>query len=280
MTYQTYRSGGLAVFAADTDWYHKCPADGMNGLKPRTEAQREPDPIPRRKLSDGVLERLLFLIESGTIRPNEHLPSERELMSVYRVGRPAVREALQALQQMGIISISHGERARVIAPTPDRIFDQISRTARHLLVTSPDALEHLKEARLMFEQAMVRLAIRKASEANIAELSNAVDELTHAPRGSAEFIRADMSFHETIAAISGNPLFAATSKAMLDWLRHFWVAAVHQPGREELTLTEHQRILSCIKERNEEAAVQAITNHLLRANELYRKVASTTSGNS
>ena len=59
-------------------------------------------PIRKRKLSDEVTERLLLLFESGEIKPGDEMPSERELMKRFRVGRPAVREALQSLERLGI----------------------------------------------------------------------------------------------------------------------------------------------------------------------------------
>ena len=48
--------------------------------------------ITRRKLSDEVFDRLLQSIEEGLLPPGSQLPSERELMAQYAVGRPAVRE--------------------------------------------------------------------------------------------------------------------------------------------------------------------------------------------
>lgn len=60
-----------------------------------------PSPIARRKLGEQVLEQLLLMIESGAVKPGDALPSERDLMATYGVGRPAVREALQALQSRG-----------------------------------------------------------------------------------------------------------------------------------------------------------------------------------
>lgn len=71
------------------------------------------DRIVRRKLSDEVLERLLRLISEGNLKAGDPMPSERELMARFGVGRPAIREAMQALSNIGLVSISHGERAKV-----------------------------------------------------------------------------------------------------------------------------------------------------------------------
>ena len=78
---------------------------------------RDDEFIKKRKLSDQVLERLLSLFESGEISSNDEMPSERELMERFLVGRPAVREALQSLERLGLIMIRHGERAKVLEPT-------------------------------------------------------------------------------------------------------------------------------------------------------------------
>ncbi|HYO82997.1 MAG TPA: transcriptional regulator NanR [Bryobacteraceae bacterium] len=226
--------------------------------------------IPRRKLADEVLERLLHLIESGAYGPGDQLPSEREMMNLFVVGRPAVREALQSLQQMGMITINHGERAKVVSVTPASMFEQIARSARHLLATSPRSLEDLKEARLMFELGMVHIAVSKAGPADIDRLRADVASLEAARGHPAAIVRADIAFHETIAAISGNPIFTAISRAMLEWLADFHVELVRQPGREDLTIIEHRQILDRIAAADADGARQAMADHLNRANALYR----------
>ena len=116
------------------------------------------EPIQRRKLYQEIVDRLMQRIESGEIAAGEQLPSERELMEVYGVGRVAVREALQELARSGIVEISHGERARVVVPTAHLLIEQIAGGARHLLRMQPEMLVHLKEARLFLETGMVRCA--------------------------------------------------------------------------------------------------------------------------
>ena len=125
----------------------------------------------RRKLSDEIRESLLQQIQLGELAPGELMPSERELMQAYNVGRPAIREAMQSLQSMGLVVIRHGGRARVAEPTLSGMIDQLSETMRHLLANSPASLEQLKEARIVFESEMARIAARRRSESDIARLS-------------------------------------------------------------------------------------------------------------
>src|SRR5260221_5699167 len=95
------------------------------------------EPIVRRKLSAQVFDRLKALITSGELHPGDPFPSERELMDRLAVGRPAIREAMQQLSTIGLLTISHGERARVRRPTARSIFQQVDDAAHVLLSSSP-----------------------------------------------------------------------------------------------------------------------------------------------
>lgn len=111
------------------------------------------EPIVRRKLSDEVFDRLENMITSGELEPGDEMPSERVLMERFGVGRPAIREAMQSLAKMGLVSISHGERAKVLKLTARSIFQQVDPTAKIMLAQSMDTLEDLKSARIFSSAA-------------------------------------------------------------------------------------------------------------------------------
>ncbi len=228
--------------------------------------------IQRRKLSQQVYDRLMELISGGRIAPGEQLPSERDLMERYGVGRPAVREALQALERAGIITITHGERARVAVPTIESLVAQIAGGAQHLLRTQPGSLDHLKEARLFLESGLARLAATRADEAGLRELKARLDEHRRSRRRLEEFVGRDIAFHRQIAALTGNPIYTATLEAMLTWLSAYYRTLVRAPGAEGLTLAEHQRIYEAIAARDPAAAEAAMRDHLTRANTLYQSL--------
>jgi DNA-binding FadR family transcriptional regulator len=218
-----------------------------------------------------VQDRLLAIIRAENLRPGDPLPSERELMQTYEVGRPSIREAMQNLKRMGLIEINHGERPRVAAPSFEGMVDDMAETMHHVLVNSPATLDHLKEARARFEMDMADIAARKRTPEDVAELRAILAEQERMRLVSSAFLEADGRFHHRIARISGNPIFASLSEALFAWLAQFHFDLVRRPGLEQLTLSEHRQIIDAIERGDPEAAARLTGDHLNRANSLYHQ---------
>jgi len=226
-------------------------------------------PITRRKLSDEVFARLKKMITSGELKPGDVMPAERDLRELFQVGRPAVREAMQALSNVGLLTISHGERARVRQPTARSLFQQVDLGAQVMLATSPGSLEHLKAARRFFELGMVRSAAERATEDDVAALEATLARQRELLGKADAFINADMRLHTQIAAISGNPIFEAVSEAMLSWLKEYHTEMLIWTGREKFTLREHEEIIRRIAAHDPDGAERAMVKHLDRSAALY-----------
>ena len=185
------------------------------------------------------------------------------------VGRPAVREALQTMERMGLVSIVHGEGARVMPLSADKVIGQISDAAMHLLSGSSDLLEHLKEARLQFEVSMIRMAAERATPEQIEHLRGLLEDHKASLANSQQFLSTDMAFHHGIAEISGNAIYKAVSQAMLEWLEQFHHEAVRAPGAEKTSLNEHIKMFKCIAAHDPDGAAKVLTAHLKRASTHY-----------
>ncbi|WP_323771791.1 transcriptional regulator NanR [Antarctobacter sp.] len=230
------------------------------------------DKIVRLKLSEQVLDRLRDMIRSGELRPGDYMPSERALMAQFSVGRPAVREALQAMHTQGLITISHGERSRVNELSANLVLDQSDMVANILLDAVPANLEHLKEARRMFELGIVRAAAEKATKKDVEKLRDLLTQqqsfLTR-ELDVRNFVETDMAFHTGIAEVLGNPVITAASSAMLRWLQEYHTALLHWSDNEQITLDEHARIIDCIAANDAEGAVEEMRSHLDRSREKF-----------
>lgn len=225
--------------------------------------------IAKRKLSDEVFERLKRLIVEGEMKTGSLMPSERELMLRFGVGRPAIREAMQQLASMGLVEINHGERARVLQLTPQSLMKQVDQSAQIMLSLSADSLEHLKSARIFFERGMAREAALKATDKDLELLRQTLEDQRKSLGEAERFMAADMRFHTQIAAISKNPIFTAVSEAMLGWLKIYHGEMLIWTGKEKYTLAEHEEIISHLAANDPDAAEAAMVKHLERSRALY-----------
>lgn len=223
------------------------------------------DKIVRMKLSDQVFRRLRELVASGELVAGDVVPSERALMERFGVGRPAVREALQAMQNKGLITITHGGRSRVNALTAGIAFNQVDDIAKLLLSSEPANIEHLKQVRFILELGTIKLAAQKCTSKDADDLAALIEE-QRGHLGDAEaFMKTDIAFHSRIATISGNPLIHSITEMMLTWLFEYHSSLLLWSGREETTLTEHAAIVGFLRSNDDVGALQAMEDHLNRA---------------
>jgi DNA-binding FadR family transcriptional regulator len=235
----------------------------------KAKFDRADAPIVRQKLSDQVFDRLWAMVQSGELSPGDTMPSERALMERFKVGRPAVREALQSMANKGLISISHGERSKVNKLTAGIAFDQVDAIAKLLLSTEPSNLENLKQFRKILEVGSVQIAAKNCTANDIEELRTLV-EIQRSKLGQEKaFIEADIAFHVAIARMTNNPLVQAVTQAMLSWLSAYYKPVLHWSGREDTTLLEHARIVDLLEENDVSGAVKLIGDHLSRSDPLY-----------
>ena len=162
--------------------------------------------IERKKLFQQVAAHLEGLILEGrSCELGDQLPPERDLQNRFGVGRPAIREALIALQHSGLIEISNGLRARVAMPTAQGVVSGMGSAIRQMLSTA-EGQRHFQGVRFFFETALARHAAREASADHIARLKAKLVANREAIGDRVKFIETDVAFHFVLAEITGNPV--------------------------------------------------------------------------
>jgi GntR family transcriptional regulator, sialic acid-inducible nan operon repressor len=227
--------------------------------------------IHRQKLSEEVVNRIEAMINSGQFRAGDQLPSERELMKLFGVGRPAIREGLFSLQKMGLVVVGNGARARVTRPTPAVVVKALSGAARHLLA-APGGIAHFQAVRMFFEIGLAREAARHATVADIEELRAALAANREAIDNANEFDRTDAAFHYVLAVIPRNPIYTAIHEGLVEWLTEQRRITSMVPGANEAAHRAHKKVYEAIARRNPDAAEKAMRSHLAEVSSLYWKV--------
>lgn len=220
-------------------------------------------PLARKKLSEMVEEELERMIRCYEFAEGGQLPSERELMSFFQVGRPSVREALAGLKRKGLVQINNGERARVCRPSAQNIIGGLSGMAQDFLA-KPGGIAHFEQLRLFFESSLVRYAAQHATDQQIARLKTTLDLNQQSLDDNQRFIRSDIEFHRVLAEIPGNPIFRATHSALLDWLiaARPLVCASELHEHNNTSYQQHIAIYQAIMQRDADAAELALQVHL------------------
>jgi len=228
------------------------------------EMPSDQTPIVRHKLADQVYERLWEMIRSGVLAPGDYMPSERALMERFGVGRPAIREALQSLANRGLISISHGERSRVNRLNATTALQQIDDLTRLMLAETPSNVAHLRELRELLETATLRIAAPRCTPQKTAELRALIEAQRATIGHKPAFIAEDIKFHVAIAAMTGNPIVEAVTRAMMAWLLEIHEGMLHWDGQEQLTLNEHTAVVDALERHDGAAASAVMLTHLGR----------------
>ena len=220
--------------------------------------------IRRSKLYEQIAQTVEQRIREEDIVPGDPLPSERELMREFGVGRPAVREALFHLQKMGLVELKAGARAKVAVPTPKAVVATLSGGVRYLLSTT-EGIRHFQEARAFLEIGLARFAAGNATQDEIDQLRAALDANGAALGDLARFEKTDVAFHYVLAVIPKNPIFPTLHAAFVEWLveqRHVTLNWRGRQGTAQLAYEAHKAIFDAVARRDADGAEAAMREHL------------------
>jgi GntR family transcriptional regulator, sialic acid-inducible nan operon repressor len=233
--------------------------------------------IRPKRLYEQVAERLEAGILQGVYPPGEQLPSERDLMREFGVGRPAVREALFHLAKMGLIEVRSGERALVTRPTAKVVFESIAGAARVMLL-EPGGVRNFQQAREFLEVGLARSAAESATEDDLQGLKSVLDANRQAIGDNERFQTTDVAFHYALAVIPRNPIFTALHDAFAEWLVKQRQITLSVGGQNEIAYEAHQAIYEAIARRDPDTAEQEMRAHLQQVTRSYWAVVEAGDG--
>lgn len=228
--------------------------------------------VKRRKLYEEIAEQLESMMMSGELVPGDQLPSERELMETFQVGRTSVREALFALEKMGLVVLRSGERSYVTRPSVKVLVEGLSGGVRHFL-SREEGVREMQQARAMLEVSLARHAAQHATAEDVEKLSEALELNRKAIGRINEFARTDVNFHFVLATITRNSIFISLHDALAGWLAEQRSTSLRAESAEKAAYEAHLAIFNAVNARDADAAERAMSEHLRGVAEKYWNVA-------
>ncbi|MGH4050929.1 MAG: FadR/GntR family transcriptional regulator [Clostridium sp.] len=222
-------------------------------------------PIKNTKVYEQVIDQIKNMIDKGTLKKGDKLPSERNLVQQLQVSRASIREALRALEVIGLIECRQGEGSYIKASFEDNLFEPLS----IMFMLEGSNQEEIWELRKIMEVEAAGLASKRITEKQLKELKEIIQEFINCEDEdtSAEI---DKRFHYKIAESSGNVLIFDILKTVSTLVDHFIVDArklilVHK-GNKEILFSQHNEVYLSLERHSSADSRQAMRVHLDFAN--------------
>lgn len=187
-----------------------------------------------------VAERLEALLAARELGPGDRLPPERRLAAELGVSRSSVREALRRLLDLGVVEARQGSGTYL----------------------APIDLADLFAARLRLEPQAARLAARRRTDRQLADLEQTLEALRATEDDAAAFAAADARVHTVVADASGSRALRILLAALGDLLRHSRATTASDAAVRAATLVQLERLVAAIRERDAAGAERAMTVHV------------------
>jgi GntR family transcriptional repressor for pyruvate dehydrogenase complex len=211
-----------------------------------------------KKKSSFIADQILQMVNSGRFKAGSKLPSERTITEQMGVSRPSLREAISALQIVGVLESRPGDGTYVSTPPAT---EELMRRAVTVLEECDSPYENM-QARKALEIGAVRLAITVATDADLSAIKAAWDEkCLRGRQGDLE------EFHLAIARCTKNRTIETIMEKLLDMtIQPLWINMrrnyfLRDASRIELMIDIHDRIMRGVIERDANRAMHELEIH-------------------
>jgi GntR family transcriptional repressor for pyruvate dehydrogenase complex len=214
-------------------------------------------PIKHVKVSDEIVDQIRNLISQGKLKPGDRLLPERELIREFDVSRPSLREALNSLITMGFLEIK-GKRTFIKSVASESMQNPLSL----LLKADTQKIFDLIEVRKAIEAWGAFLAAQRATEEDIKQLENIIEEMREAFEKGQSWEKQDADFHLGLAQATHNTIQTHIMSTIYDLLRESMAKVFKDRSKVKKLVDHHQRIFNAIKNHAPDKAREKTLEHL------------------
>ena len=211
------------------------------------------------RLYEQIVHQIEKSVLKGSLKPGDQLPAERDLAMQLGVSRTAVREAVKALREKGLVEAYSGRGTFITDGT-----SHAARQSFDLMVKigQQENSTNLAELRWVLEPGIAALAADRAEEEHLSVMREAFAMMDRSQKNPAAYIEADLDFHLALAEAAANPLILSLIDSIVGLLREQRMKIFNVEGGPQRGQVHHKRILEAVEQRDPEMARRAMSAHL------------------
>lgn len=200
-------------------------------------------PVQIQTLKDNIADLISEAIFTGKIKPGDRL-NESQLARELVVSRAPIREALQQLEEQGLI-VNHPRRGMFVVNLDD------------------DDLQRINSLRLIIEAEALRLARANMTPVAASKLVLLLERLEGSEDAAANVrVRLDFDFHKAIWSHTGNPYVERTLTSLTAPLFAYGVIRAMKADKIRHVIYSHRPLLEYVLGRTDEEAIKLLADHL------------------
>jgi len=214
-------------------------------------------PVKQEKIATKIVAQIKSLIIKGDLKPGDVLPPERKLISLLKVSRPSLREALNTLTAMGFLEISQRHRTVVKSLAAGSITEPLHR----LLKEDMQMVFELIEVRKAMETWNAYHAAERATAADIASLEKSTESMRIKIEQEMSVVEADANFHLAISEATHNKIQTHLMFSIYDILKESLGKYLESINMSDI-FDQHSKVVEAIIKRNPDLAAVRMQEHL------------------
>ena len=216
------------------------------------------------RLYEQIVQQIEDSILKGDLKAGDQLPAERELAQRFGVSRTAVREAVKALREKGLVEAYSGRGTFITDGTSQAVRQSLDLMVK---IGQPEGSTYLAEVRAILEPEIAALAAMRVQDPELATMREAVAVMDKAGQDPDAYIEADLDFHLALAEAAANPLILSLIDSIVGLLREQRLRIFKVSGGPERGQVHHKRILEAMERHDSEKAREAMKAHLEQVRE-------------
>ena len=227
-------------------------------------------PVEKIILIDQIIEKIENLIASGDLNPGDFLPGERILAEKLGVSRTSLRQALKALDVMGVLEIEPGKKTYI----KDSFSDILINPFKFIRTVHSIKIKELFKARRVIEEGIVQMAAKRVNPYHWQKIKNYLVDSEKNLENKNGFIYSELMFHKSIIDNADNKILSAVMNSLNELLLVLekYEKDYLDISDRKFSLEQHKKIFEALREKDPESARFVMHAHLNSMEERLKKM--------
>lgn len=222
---------------------------------------------PSERAHDAVLRHIEDSLRTGEIKLGDRLPGERALAEQFGISRASVRDAIRALEVMGVVRSATGSgphAGTIVVSDPS---SALASALRLHVASQRLPVKDIVEARVMMETwSLAHAADATWEPEQLEEARKLLDAMDDPRLPSPAFTALDAQFHVALSALAGNAVVSTMMDSLREAIREYVDEAVRTRGQWDDIVAElrrqHREILEAVERRDGDGAAHLVRDHI------------------